>query len=164
MDDTKLLVFLLCFIAQFCLSISASDQVNSFQSVPDLEKSMYMAIDGYPCVRLLNLSGEIGCSNPGRANIVAPVARFKTANKLAEPSALVVSIDQFEELFGRHVDLSLCSFFGPKIVYLLRSFECKTLSVLIFYLKILSHVIVGQLSLSYRSFPHSPNSRASLSG
>lgn len=102
--------------------------------------------------------------DPGRANIVAPVARFKTANKLAEPSALVVSIDQFEELFGRHVDLSLCSFFGPKIVYLLRSFECKTLSVLIFYLKILSHVIVGQLSLSYRSFPHSPNSRASLSG
>ncbi|XP_019223514.1 PREDICTED: nicastrin isoform X2 [Nicotiana attenuata] len=101
MDDTKLLVFLLCFIAQFCLSISASDQVNSFQSVPDLEKSMYMAIDGYPCVRLLNLSGEIGCSNPGRANIVAPVARFKTANKLAEPSALMVSIEQFEELFGR---------------------------------------------------------------
>lgn len=101
MDDTKLLVFLLCFIAQFCLSISASDQVNSFQSVPDLEKSMYMAIDGYPCVRLLNLSGEIGCSNPGRANIVAPVARFKTANKLVEPSALMVSIDQFEELFGR---------------------------------------------------------------
>lgn len=45
--------------------------------------------------------------DPGRANIVAPVARFKTANKLAEPSALVVSIDQFEELFGRHVDLSL---------------------------------------------------------
>ncbi|PHT31155.1 Nicastrin [Capsicum baccatum] len=88
---------------------SISDQVNSFQSVPDLEKSMYIAIDGYPCVRLLNLSGEIGCSNPGRANIVAPVARFKIANKLAEPSALLVSMDQFEDLFERHVNFSLCS-------------------------------------------------------
>ncbi|KAJ8551714.1 hypothetical protein K7X08_021729 [Anisodus acutangulus] len=99
MDGSKLLVFFLCLLAWFCLSFS--DQVNSFQSVPDLEKSMYMAIDGYPCVRLLNLSGEIGCSNPGRANIVAPVTRFKTANKLAEPSALLVSIDQFEDLFAR---------------------------------------------------------------
>ncbi|XP_060183830.1 nicastrin isoform X2 [Lycium barbarum] len=104
MDNSKLFVFLLCLLAQFCISFSASDQVNSFQSVPDLEKSMYMAIDGYPCVRLLNLSGEIGCSNPGRANIVAPVTRFKTANKLAEPSALLVSIDQFEDLFARLSD------------------------------------------------------------
>ncbi|KAM3327939.1 nicastrin isoform X1 [Capsicum galapagoense] len=101
MDNSKLFVFLLCLIAQFCFSFSVSDQVNSFQSVPDLEKSMYIAIDGYPCVRLLNLSGEIGCSNPGRANIVAPVARFKIANKLAEPSALLVSMDQFEDLFAR---------------------------------------------------------------
>ncbi|PHT99754.1 Nicastrin [Capsicum chinense] len=95
---------------------SISDQVNSFQSVPDLEKSMYIAIDGYPCVRLLNLSGEIGCSNPGRANIVAPVARFKIANKLAEPSALLVSMDQFEDLFARHVNFSLCNIFGQDCV------------------------------------------------
>ncbi|XP_049379425.1 nicastrin [Solanum stenotomum] len=101
MNDSKLFVFLICLLAQFFLSFSASDQVNSFESVPDLEKSMYMAIDGYPCVRLLNLSGEIGCSNPGRANIIAPVTRFKTENKLAEPSALLVSVDQFEDLFAR---------------------------------------------------------------
>ncbi|XP_059307232.1 nicastrin isoform X2 [Lycium ferocissimum] len=104
MDNSKLFVFLIYLFARFCISFSASDQVNSFQSVPDLEKSMYMAIDGYPCVRLLNLSGEIGCSNPGRANIVAPVTRFKTANKLTEPSALLVSIDQFEDLFARLSD------------------------------------------------------------
>ncbi|CAN4126880.1 unnamed protein product [Withania somnifera] len=101
MDDLKLFVVLICLLAHFCFSFSASDQVNSFQSVPDLEKSMYMAVDGYPCVRLLNLSGEIGCSNPGRVNIVAPVTRFKTANKLAEPSALLVALDQFEDLFAR---------------------------------------------------------------
>lgn len=33
------------------------------ESVPDLQNSMYKVVDGYPCVRLLNLSGEIGCSS-----------------------------------------------------------------------------------------------------
>lgn len=33
------------------------------ESVPDLTKSMYVDFDGYPCVRLLNLTGEIGCSS-----------------------------------------------------------------------------------------------------
>ncbi|KAG5529727.1 hypothetical protein RHGRI_030193 [Rhododendron griersonianum] len=40
----------------------ATEDVN-FQSVPDLQKSMYKVVDGFPCVRLLNLSGEIGCSS-----------------------------------------------------------------------------------------------------
>ncbi|XP_055828561.1 nicastrin isoform X2 [Solanum dulcamara] len=113
MDYSKLFFFLICLLSRFLLSFSASDQVNSFQSVPDLEKSMYMAIDGYPCVRLLNLSGEIGCSNPGRANVVAPVTRFKIANKLAEPSALLVSMDQFEDLFAR---LSIDADFSRHVV------------------------------------------------
>ena len=41
----------------------ASGDSNSMESVPDLQKSMYKVIDGYPCVRLLNLSGPIGCSS-----------------------------------------------------------------------------------------------------
>lgn len=38
-------------------------EITSIESVPDLQKLMYVAVDGYPCVRLLNLSGEIGCSS-----------------------------------------------------------------------------------------------------
>lgn len=33
------------------------------ESIPDLQESMYMVVDGYPCVRLLNRSGKIGCSS-----------------------------------------------------------------------------------------------------
>lgn len=40
-----------------------SGYAKSLESVPDLEKAMYLNIDGYPCVRLLNVSGEIGCSS-----------------------------------------------------------------------------------------------------
>jgi nicastrin len=35
----------------------------SLESVPDLVKAMYLNIESFPCVRLLNLSGEIGCSS-----------------------------------------------------------------------------------------------------
>ncbi|RZC70238.1 hypothetical protein C5167_033377 [Papaver somniferum] len=54
---------LLFLISQLHLSFSASDQVNTLESVPDLEQSMYLTVNGYPCVRLLNLSGEIGCAS-----------------------------------------------------------------------------------------------------
>lgn len=36
---------------------------SSLESVPDLQKAMYLNVESYPCVRLLNLSGEIGCSS-----------------------------------------------------------------------------------------------------
>ena len=59
-----------CFLLWLCVSESnwfclwtAEEAMRSLESVPDLEKSMYMVVDGYPCVRLLNLSGEIGCSS-----------------------------------------------------------------------------------------------------
>lgn len=42
---------------------ATSGKVNSPESVPDLEKAMYLTVEGYPCVRLLNLSGEIGCAS-----------------------------------------------------------------------------------------------------
>lgn len=38
-------------------------ELSSMESIPDLQESMYMVVDGYPCVRLLNLSGKIGCSS-----------------------------------------------------------------------------------------------------
>lgn len=99
-DLPCLLPFLLfLFISHFPLSFSGS--VNSMESVPDLTKSMYVDFDGYPCVRLLNLTGEIGCSNPGRDKVVAPVVRYKNVNEVSKPSAVLVSLDEFLELVGR---------------------------------------------------------------
>ncbi|KAJ6402391.1 hypothetical protein OIU84_014478 [Salix udensis] len=95
-----LLPFLLfLFNSHFTLSFSGS--VNSMESVPDLTKSMYVDFNGYPCVRLLNLTGEIGCSNPGRDKVVAPVVRYKNVNEVTKPSAVLVSLYEFLELFGR---------------------------------------------------------------
>ncbi|KAG6777347.1 hypothetical protein POTOM_017168 [Populus tomentosa] len=99
-DLPCLLPFLLfLFISHFPLSFSGS--VNSMESVPDLTKSMYVDFDGYPCVRLLNLTGEIGCSNPGRDKVVAPVVRYKNVNEFSKPSAVLASLDEFLELVGR---------------------------------------------------------------
>ncbi|XP_028053222.1 nicastrin isoform X6 [Camellia sinensis] len=98
---SKLLYFLLCFLAPLRTSLSASEDVNLLESVPDLEKSMYMVVDGFPCVRLLNLSGEIGCSNPGRDKVVAPIVRFKNADNLAQLSAILVSLHEFDSFLLR---------------------------------------------------------------
>ncbi|KAF9683851.1 hypothetical protein SADUNF_Sadunf04G0057000 [Salix dunnii] len=59
-----------------------SGSVNSMESVPDLTKSMYVDFDGYPCVRLLNLTGEIGCSrfSPDQKFPGAEFAPYKTNN------------------------------------------------------------------------------------
>lgn len=100
--EAKLLhLLLICVVARLGLSFSASSKINSFESVPDLEKSMYMVVDGYPCVRLLNLSGEIGCSNPSHGKVVAPVIRLTDSALLVRPSAVLLSIDEFESLFTR---------------------------------------------------------------
>ncbi|KAK9118092.1 hypothetical protein Scep_016185 [Stephania cephalantha] len=66
-------------------------QVNTLESVPDLESSMYLKMHGYPCVRLLNLSGEIGCANPARDKVIAPVVRYKNIDELTHSSAILVS-------------------------------------------------------------------------
>ncbi|KAL3525034.1 hypothetical protein ACH5RR_013406 [Cinchona calisaya] len=99
--DMRILFLISYFVARLSLSFSASGELNSFESVPDLEKSMYTVVDGYPCVRLLNLSGEIGCSNPGHAKVAAPVVKFKNVNHLVESSAILVSVDEFESLCTR---------------------------------------------------------------
>ncbi|XP_059449288.1 nicastrin isoform X2 [Corylus avellana] len=96
---TKFLCLLLLF--NFHLRLSFSGQLDSMESVPDLQKEMYKVIDGYPCVRLLNLSGVIGCSNPGREMVVAPIVKFKIANELSQSSAVLVSMDEVESFFTR---------------------------------------------------------------
>ncbi|XP_058108346.1 nicastrin isoform X2 [Magnolia sinica] len=94
-------LLILAIIASSLFSIMAG-KVDSLESVPDLEKAMYLTIDGYPCVRLLNLSGEIGCANPGRGKVVAPIVRFKNADeKLARSSAVLVSLDEMKNFFLR---------------------------------------------------------------
>ncbi|KAK2652570.1 hypothetical protein Ddye_012426 [Dipteronia dyeriana] len=97
---TKILFYLLLLFT-FHSRISSSDELRSMESIPDLRDSMYMVIDGYPCVRLLNLSGKIGCSNPGREKVVAPIIRFKSAEELFQKSAVLVSMDEVQDFFNR---------------------------------------------------------------
>ncbi|KAG1358763.1 putative nicastrin [Cocos nucifera] len=47
---------------------NVSGATDILESVPDLEKAMYLNVESYPCVRLLNLSGEIGCSSKVSSN------------------------------------------------------------------------------------------------
>ncbi|KAK7285268.1 hypothetical protein RJT34_20033 [Clitoria ternatea] len=94
-----------------------SGQSSSMESVPDLQSTMYAVIDGYPCVRLLNLSGAIGCANPGRDKVVAPIVRFDHVDELKEPSTILVSLDEFPTLLTRiSDDLRLASKVGGVLV------------------------------------------------
>ncbi|KAG2406376.1 Nicastrin Precursor [Vigna angularis] len=92
-------LFLLLFT--FHLPFRSSGQSSSMESVPDLQHTMYASIEGYPCVRLLNLSGNI---DPGRDKVVAPIVRFGNVDKIAEPSAVLVSVEDFPTLFTRISD------------------------------------------------------------
>ncbi|XP_073289088.1 nicastrin [Primulina huaijiensis] len=99
--ESKLPLFLPLLFFVACFHPSTSGKTNSVESVPDLETSMYTQLDGYPCVRLLNISGEIGCSNPGRGKVVAPIVQFKNADVLVRSTAILVSADEFESLLLR---------------------------------------------------------------
>ncbi|KAI6691439.1 hypothetical protein NL676_028267 [Syzygium grande] len=95
------LLYLLAFFS-FHLRRSFSDgEASSMESVPDLQKQMYSVLDGYPCVRLLNLSGEIGCANPGRGKVVAPIVRYGNLARLTRPSAVLLSVDEIDGFFKR---------------------------------------------------------------
>uniref|UniRef100_A0A453PIN3 Nicastrin n=1 Tax=Aegilops tauschii subsp. strangulata TaxID=200361 RepID=A0A453PIN3_AEGTS len=88
------------------LEIDLQDSVTrdaaTLESVPDLVKAMYVNIESFPCVRLLNLSGEIGCSNPGHGLVIAPIVRFKNSDdQLAQPSAVLLPLDQMPAFFLR---------------------------------------------------------------
>ncbi|KAJ0245631.1 Nicastrin [Hirschfeldia incana] len=99
------------------LPISLAGEIRSIESVPDLQKLMYVAVDGYPCVRLLNLSGEIGCSNPGLSKVVAPIIKLKDVKDLVKPHTVLVTADEMEDFFTRvSNDLSFASKIGGVLV------------------------------------------------
>ncbi|CAA7401371.1 unnamed protein product [Spirodela intermedia] len=78
-------------------------RIHLLESVPDLEKAMYLNIDGYPCVRLLNISGEIGCSNPGRMKVSAPIVKWESAdNQVSQPSTFLIAENEMQSFFLRH--------------------------------------------------------------
>ncbi|PQQ09583.1 nicastrin [Prunus yedoensis var. nudiflora] len=91
----------LLFLFSFHLRLSFSGQTIMMESVPDLQSSMYMTLDGYPCVQLLNLSGVIGCSNPGRVKVVAPIIRLNNATELSQLSAVLLSVDELQSFLTR---------------------------------------------------------------
>jgi nicastrin len=77
------------------LAPAVSGDGATLESVPDLVKAMYLNIESFPCVRLLNLSGEIGCSNPGSEKIIAPIVRLtKGSDQLVQPSTVLLPLDQ----------------------------------------------------------------------
>lgn len=43
------------------------------------------------------------CTDPGREKVVAPIVRFKNVNVLAQSSAVLVSLDEIQSFFTRHV-------------------------------------------------------------
>lgn len=40
--------------------------------------------------------------DPGRDKVVAPIVRFENVDRIAEPSAVLVSLDEFPTLFTRY--------------------------------------------------------------
>ncbi|CAH8268399.1 unnamed protein product [Arabidopsis lyrata] len=108
------------------LHVSLASEIASIESVPDLQKLMYVAVDGYPCVRLLNLSGEIGCSNPGISKVVAPIIKLKDVKDLVQPHTILVTADEMEDFFTRvSSDLSFASKIGGVLVQSGSNFQQK---------------------------------------
>ncbi|KAL1365396.1 hypothetical protein HN51_013432 [Arachis hypogaea] len=98
------------FFFAFHLPLCFSGESSAMESVPDLQNTMYKVIDGDPCVRLLNLSGPIGCANPGRDKVLAPIIGFENVDGMSESSAILVSFEDFPSLFNRiSDDLSFAS-------------------------------------------------------
>ncbi|KAG0450418.1 hypothetical protein HPP92_026738 [Vanilla planifolia] len=105
-DRPLVLVSILLAIGSFFFAVG---DASTLESIPSLEKEMYLIVDGYPCVRLLNLSGEIGCSNPGENKIVAPVFRLERVYKqIGHSSAVLVPLHEMEDFFLRHDSLFPC--------------------------------------------------------
>ncbi|CAN7057750.1 hypothetical protein IGI04_015210 [Brassica rapa subsp. trilocularis] len=123
--------FTLALVSIFLpLPFSLAGEITSIESVPDLQRLMYVAVDGYPCVRLLNLSAEIGCSNPGLSKVVAPIIKLKDVKDLVQPHTVLVTPDEMEDFFTRHVplvsnDLSFASKIGGVLIESGSSFQQK---------------------------------------
>jgi nicastrin len=120
------IAFTLVLLSILPLHLSLADEITSIESVPDLQKLMYVAVDGFPCVRLLNLSGEIGCSNPGINKVVAPIIKLKDVKDLVQPHTILVTADEMEDFFTRvSTDLSFASKIGGVLVESGSNFQQK---------------------------------------
>lgn len=51
----------------------------------------------------LSLTVFIVSLDPGREKVVAPIVRYKNADKLAQLSAILVSLHEFDSFFLRYV-------------------------------------------------------------
>lgn len=49
------------------------------------------------------IPGDVIFLDPGRDKIVAPITRYENAKELGEPTAILVSLDEMQDLFSRHV-------------------------------------------------------------
>ncbi|EOA23584.1 hypothetical protein CARUB_v10016780mg [Capsella rubella] len=120
------IAFALLLVSILPLHVSLAGEITSIESVPDLQKLMYVAVDGYPCVRLLNLSGEIGCSNPGLNKVVAPIIKLKDIKDSDQQHTILVTADEMEDFFTRvSSDVSFASKIGGVLVESGSSFQHK---------------------------------------
>ncbi|MCO5593528.1 hypothetical protein L7F22_047542 [Adiantum nelumboides] len=63
---------------------------------------MYKPIDGSACVRLLTLSGEIGCGNPDRDKVLAPLFRLESAyDALDQKSSVLLPFSELSAFLNR---------------------------------------------------------------
>eukprot|EP00850_Spirogloea_muscicola_P001661 SM000006S19426 [mRNA] locus=s6:627517:632413:- [translate_table: standard] len=71
-------------------------------SVPDLTAAMYVGVEGSPCVRLLTVQGELGCANPSRYTVSAPIKHLKSPNEtVVDRSAILISGSDFGAFLQR---------------------------------------------------------------
>ncbi|AQK55159.1 Nicastrin [Zea mays] len=100
-STASLLAAVICLALAVLAPVVPGDGAT-LESVPDLVKAMYLNVESFPCVRLLNLSGEIGCSNPGSEKVIAPIVRLrKGSDQLVQPSTILLSLDQMSDFFLR---------------------------------------------------------------
>eukprot|EP00850_Spirogloea_muscicola_P005384 SM000024S07846 [mRNA] locus=s24:834878:839764:- [translate_table: standard] len=75
---------------------------EQLRSVPDLTAAMYLGVEGSPCVRLLTLQGELGCANPSRYTVSAPLKHLKSPNEtVVDQYAILISGSDFGAFLQR---------------------------------------------------------------
>lgn len=99
---------------------------SSFKSVSDLETAMYQVLESTPCVRLLNLTGEVGCSNPGRDKVIAPIQHFMdVTTSLPQPVSVLLPSSRLHEFLSRVLKEKLLA---DKVAGVLVEFEDKAIA------------------------------------
>ncbi|KAJ3694869.1 hypothetical protein LUZ60_000246 [Juncus effusus] len=104
MASARVFIYALSLLIATSVHASINGDLNSetLESVPDLEKAMYWNVESSPCVKLLNLTGAIGCSNPADGKITAPIFRLKsTADQLVKKSTVLLPLELMNDFFQR---------------------------------------------------------------